>query len=359
MNKGCLTGCVYLDLKKAFDTISHEILVNKLVKHGICGTEQEWFKHYLFERQQVVKLSEVLSDPMDIDVGVPQGSQLGPLLFSLYVNDLPERVKHCQINLFADDTSLYYSSDNLAVIQQKIQQDMDCIDEWLKENQLVLNVKKSKVMLIGTWQRLKNHRIIVKVGDDELEQVTKYKYLGVTIDDRLQWDRHLDTVMTKARYKVMLMRRNKAFLSQDLLNTMYIGLIRPGLEYCSTMFNNLSKEQTRKLEVIQNDALRVILHKGRRESGQEMRTILHIPTLLSRRTVKLACIIYKSINNGAPKYLLDLLPHQNQSITRSGGWVLQKCNLECYKSAYEYQSVVIWNSMGQDIKAANNYNNFK
>ncbi len=131
MNNGCLTGYVFLDPKKAFD---------KLAVYGICELEGKWFKGYLNERKQVVKLGDEISGAMDIDVGVPQGSQLGPLLFSLYVNDLPNIVKSCTVNLFADDTCLYYSSSDLTEIQNMLQDDMNNVNMWLKENSLVFNV---------------------------------------------------------------------------------------------------------------------------------------------------------------------------------------------------------------------------
>ncbi len=360
MNTGNITGCVFLDLRKAFDTINHEVLVNKLARYGIHDMEKSWFKHYLFERQQVVRLCDALSDPMEIDVGVPQGSQLGPLLISLYINDLPQVVKHCHINLFADDTELHSSSPNLETIQDNIQKDMNSIQTWLHQNSLVLNVKKTKVILIGTWQRLQKQSINISIGNTKLEQVTQYKYLGITIDSNLSWDKHLNTTITKARYKIMLMRKNKAYLSQDILMLMYKGLIRPSLEYCASMFNNLNKEQCRRLEVVQNDALRVMLHKGRRESATEMRNVLNIPTLKSRRRVKRACMKYKSLNDGTPKYLTDILPSNNSdSRTRSGGWVIPMCNLEVYKSSHEYQGITTWKDLSQTAKGAISYESFK
>ncbi len=328
---------------------------------GILGTECEWFKDYLHERQQVVKLGGILSNPMNIDIGVPQGSQLGPLLFSLYVNDLPAVVKQCLVNLFADDTALYYSSPNVAEIQDKLQADMNNISAWLEENSLVLNVKKTKVMLIGTQARVKSQQLKIIVDGEKLDQVDHYKYVGVTIDSHLSWDKHLDKVVAKAKFKLMLMRKNKAYINQDLLKLMYTGLIRPNLEYCGALFTKLTKKQTQKLEVLQNDAMRVILGKGRRDSATEMRENLHIPTLQSRRYVKLASIIYKALNSEAPEYLTECLHknHNQTSNTRSRGWVQPKCNIETFKASFEYQSTVIWTKLSEDAKASQNSNIFK
>ena len=190
--------------------------------------------------------------------------------------------------------------------------------------------------------------------DEKIEQVTHFKYLGVTLDCHLQWDKHIDTVVAKAKYKIMIMRKNKAYVNKQLLKLMYIGLIRPCIEYCGSLFTDLNKEQCRRLEGLQNDAMGVILGRSKREYGTTMRTELKIPTLESRRKVKLATVVYKSVNGNCTEYLHNaLVRNVYDNETRSKGLILPKCKLETYKRSYEYQSVMLWNALSDGTNTAN------
>ncbi len=141
---------------------------------------------------------------------------------------------------------------------------------------------------------------------------------------------------------------------------MYTGLIRPCLEYSASLLNNLTTEQLRRLEVVQNDALRIILYRGRKDSGTAMRKDLKVPTLQSRRKVKLAGIVFKALQGEAPQYLRDLLPGVSvESNTRCGGWYPRKFSLELFRSSYEYQAVQIWNSLSTKAKQCRTYDTFK
>ena len=198
------------------------------------------------------------------------------------------------------------------------------------------------------------------MGNDTLEQVSEFKYLGITTDNKLTWDKHIDNVTANAKYKLHLMRKNRAYVDRDLLKLMYTGLIRPCLEYCASLFNNLNIEQVRKLEVVQNDALRIILHKGRRDSATDMRKVLNVPTLQSRRKVKLAGVVYKALHGDAPQYLRDLLPSMSaESYTQCGGWDPQKFSLETYRASFEYQAIQVWNSISLKTKQCQTYEAFK
>ena len=161
----------FLDLAKAFDRVNHDILLTKLRQYGIVGSTYLWFKSYLFNRQQRVSFQGHLSEWGVVSVGVPQGSILGPLLFSIYVNDLPTVVRHSQLNMFADDTELHLSGRDLSSVQQDFQCDLDAIQAWLCVNRLQLNVSKSVVILIGTRQRTNHRNVSVHISGQVLTQV--------------------------------------------------------------------------------------------------------------------------------------------------------------------------------------------
>ena len=154
IDKGNLIGAVFLDLSKAFDMIDHSILKTKLSSIGVRGRSLAWFDNYLSNRTQSVTINGNLSDSLDLKLGVPQGSVLGPLLFIIFINDLPSVVRHCKVVLYADDTALFFAEKNVQTIQSILQDDLNVAGEWFSGNRLLVNCVKTKVMLFGSNQRL-------------------------------------------------------------------------------------------------------------------------------------------------------------------------------------------------------------
>lgn len=149
MDNGSVTGVVFLDLTKAFDTLNHSILLRKLDAIGVDNIACDWFKSFLHNRSQVTVFNDTQSDKENISIGVAQGSILGPLLFIVYINDLPNQLEHCKISMYADDTVLFFSSKSTFDIESKLNSDIINVGNWLKRNQISLNISKSKFMLIN------------------------------------------------------------------------------------------------------------------------------------------------------------------------------------------------------------------
>ena len=145
MDKGLVTGSVLIDLAKAFDTADHDILLSKLEYYGVCDESLPWFKNYFTGRKQFVHIDSQSSEELAITSGVPQGSILGPVLFIVYINDLPCCVRHCSVNMYADDTVLYLAGPTVDNLIYYINEDLQCLSEWLENNNLVLNVSKLSV----------------------------------------------------------------------------------------------------------------------------------------------------------------------------------------------------------------------
>ena len=161
MDSGKLTGAIYIDLSKAFDTVDHVLLLEKLSKFGVNGLELDWMKNYLADRMQRTNINGHLSEASPVQIGVPQGSILGPLFFLMYVNDLPSVTKLCKVVLYADDTALFYAADDLQQIQNSLLSDFLLVSKWMDTNMLVLNVDKTKSMIFGTHQRLRNRNLVL------------------------------------------------------------------------------------------------------------------------------------------------------------------------------------------------------
>ena len=203
IDKGQYTVMIFVDLKKAFDTVNHEILLKKLEKYGVIGSENAWFASYLCNRRQFCRVNGVSSRLDDINCGVPQGSCLGPLLFMIYINDLPFSLQCCQVTMYADDTTLSHSSKNITDLNENLNRDLCNLKQWLQGNKLSLNLIKTQAMVVGSRPNLK--KISDKkvqpptfvIDDSQIDIVEKVKYLGVQLDQHLVWDEHARYVCTK------------------------------------------------------------------------------------------------------------------------------------------------------------------
>ena len=169
--------------------VNHKILIDKLSAIGVKGIERNWFVSYLANRTQYVSINGSISTPCNITSGVPQGSILGPLMFLLFINDMPNCIKHSTVDMYADDTLIYVSHNNVDLIEKYLNEDLECLTKWLENNRMKANVNKTKVMLLGTPNRTSqvNHIKVVMNGID-VENVDCFKYLGVTIDANLKWN---------------------------------------------------------------------------------------------------------------------------------------------------------------------------
>ena len=202
-----------------------------------------WFTSYLSNRTQVCKINNTMSSSSPVSCGVPQGSNLGPLLFLLYVNDLPNCLKNCTPFMYADDTNLTVHGNTAKDLELKLNSELNNVHKWLITNRLTLNVEKTEYMLVGSRQKLANlsnlSEIKVSIDNNEVERVSNTKTLGIIIDGNLKWKEHIDSASKKIS-KTML-RRVKPFVSQDSLNIMYKSLILPHFDYCSLVWGKLQQ----------------------------------------------------------------------------------------------------------------------
>ncbi len=260
MDSGLVNGVLFLDLCKAFDTVNHEILIKKLFTYGIQNKSLDWFKSYLQNRKQFCVVNNATSSLRNLNCGVPQGSNLGPLLFLLYVNDVPNCLKKSHAAMYADDTNITVRSSSLTYLEEALNDELENIHQWLLSNKLTLNVKKTEYMVIGTRQRLRNFSqdINVSINGKVLKEVKTKKTLGVLVDKHLSWDKHIDNVSKKVSKGIGMLRRAKQYVSTKTLEKLYHALVQPHFDYCSMVWGNCAEYLKGKLQKLQNRAARVI-----------------------------------------------------------------------------------------------------
>jgi len=184
-----------LDLSKAFDPVDQSLLLSKINMHHFDNISQQWFESYLHLRTQRCCINGSLSDAVPITRGVPQGSILGPALFLLYINDLPLAIPDCNIDIYADDTTIWMTNFNPLHIQHGLQGSLNKVDRWFSLTRMVPNTKKTKLLLIGTKQKLShctNPLLSLSLRGTEIEEAVNEKLLGVKIDKLLNWNNHID-----------------------------------------------------------------------------------------------------------------------------------------------------------------------
>ena len=252
-------GCgVFIDLKKAFDTVNHDILLTKLEHYGIRTNILAWFESYLKERKQFVFFNGKSSDILNISCGVPQGSVLVPLLFLIYINDLPNISSKLNFFLFADDTNLYYESDDLMELEKTMNKELKQLSLWLNVNRLALNIGKTNFIVFRGKKKPCNHNVTLLMNKKAIEQKPYVKYLGLLIDEHLNWREQISTTTKKISRSVGIICKLRSCLNSSLLLTLYYSLVYSHLTYGIHAWGSACKTELDKVLILQKKAVRAM-----------------------------------------------------------------------------------------------------
>lgn len=356
MNSGKATAALFLDLKKAFDTVDHDILISKLDDFGVKGSALNWFKSYLTDRSQIVSVNSNFSDPQGINIGVPQGSILGPLLFIIYINSLPINVT-CKCVMYADDTTLLCSSTDPEELKSDLSLNLNRIGKWFQVNKLTLNVKKTKLMVFGSPHILKTFdNISLTYNSDVIDRVDSYKYLGVMFDPCLTWCNHINKISSSVSKRIGLIRRIKFFLPNSTLRMLANALIMPHFDYCSSVWSNCNARSSDSLQILHNRLARVLLSADIRTSVNKMMGDLDWVKLSQRWDYQLLVQIFKCLKQIAPMYISKhfvFTSSLHSKCTRSqtqNTLVVPAWNTISGKRTFHYRAAVAWNKLPPTIR---------
>ena len=298
--------CVFLDFAKAFDTVNHDILLHKLEYYGVRGTSLDWFKSYLDNRKQCVHCNET-SDLLPITCGVPQGSILGPILFLIYINDIPNSSDLINFQLFADDTCLFYSHKNLNILEKTFNEELIRINDWLLANKLSLNVDKSNTILFRPKNQREGQLISLTLNGEAIKERISAKYLGIFFDNKLLWNHQIEHISKKLIKSNALLAKLRHFVGHKTLTNLYNSLIQPHIDYGSLIWGTAAQTNLSKLESLQNKALRIMCFKNSRESATPLYKHEKILPLLHNTILNQGKFLWKYTHDLLPKCCNDTL----------------------------------------------------
>ena len=257
MNKKKVTIAIFIDFKKAFDTLDHQILIQKLEKLNISENLHKWFNAYLSNRSQVTFMNGITSPAASLSHGVPQGSILGPMLFNLYINDLPKVVNNNMI-LYADDSVIFADSSTFGLASQLANDDLTRVHAWCKYYKLSMNASKTKSMYFSPMPPDDIDSIQIRLLDNTIEYVNVYKYLGIQLDSKLSFKTQFNETYKLASYKLLLLKRVRPVITEFTALTVVKTMLPPYLDMGNFFFSSQTQKDQGKLDVILNTALRLV-----------------------------------------------------------------------------------------------------
>ena len=388
-----LSATLLLDQTAAYDLVDHDIFLQKLKVYNFDDATMEWFKSYLSGRSQVVQVESKRSSCQALaDYGVPQGSILGGLIFIIFSNDFPESASEGDSVLYVDDDTDVVSHDNPVELNQKIQYKADNSVGWLRDNRMCVAGKKSKLLIIGTRQLRASkltQKMSVNVEAMEVEETKSEKLLGLVINNELTWHEHLygetwrvdgensQGLIPQLSQRVGMLKRMSRFMSKKTLALFTNGLFYSKLNYCLPVFGHVfgldtycdketrysayTKEDNRKLQVLQNKLLRLLSDKDARTPTATLLNLTESLSIQQKIALQTLTMVHKIVYNGKPIYLAKKLKFQEES--RQVRSQMKLCTID-YKlsnsrAGFTYRGSKLFNNLPQNLRTEANFKKFK
>ena len=369
MDKGKLCGLVLIDLRKAFDLVDHDLLLHKVEIYGCEEITRTWFKYYLDNRTQCVTYDGHLSSPLPVKLGVPQGSILGPLMFILYMNDVILEIQGTEMEMYADDSTLYTSDRDVEAISVSLTTQMHPISEWINDNRMVLNINKTESMLIGSRKKISSASDRFSVGgpSHDIIRVNSHKLLGVHFDSCLSWETHVDYVCSKLRGRLHIFNKIKYLLPLKARKSFYTGLVQPLIDYGCIVWGNCRKELLLKIHVMMKRFARSILDVRDVRQSCTVQLFKELDWLPIDIRIKYfeTLQMFNIVHGTAPSYLKDLFTPVNRVHSyytrnnQANTFYIPRYVSTMGQRSFRYRGATIWNKLGGELKAITNVETFK
>ena len=349
-----------LDFTKAFDTVPHQRLLKKLKHYGIDSNLHRWISSWLTERTQQVVVDGDYSSCKQVRSGVPQGTVLGLLMFLLYINDIGDHLNHSTIRLFADDCLLYRTISNQDDAD-RLQDDLDKLQEWTETWQMNFNAKKC--YLLSTHSKRDPALNRYRLNGEEIAKTSHHSYLGVELQDDGKWTKHIENCTKKANRALGFIRRNFGRCPESIKESLYTAMVRPHLEYASGAWSPHLKKDINRLENIQRKASRFVKSCNSRDPGTVTGLLADLGwnSLKQRRTKHDLTLFYQAVNGHIeiplPPYVIPV--KRNNKSHHEKGYIQMFAKNDQYKNSFIPRTIPIWNRLPLAIVNSSNTETFK
>lgn len=356
-----ITLGVFVDLKKAFDTVSHAILLLKLYHLGISGSAFKVLESYLSNRCQIVKIGEVQSGPQKITYGVPQGSILGPLLFLIYINSIHEIGLNGDIALYADDTSLFYSGTSIGLIIEQAQHDLNLLQSWLKSNLLTVNASKTNYIIFAAKNKNIGQHSNLHIDGQILKRVHQEKYLGLILDDQLTWKPHIEKIKHKLTSLTGALRGIVPCLPRHVRYTIYNSMIKSHLDYLIEVWGTAARSNLQILQTAQNKIIKTLFKYNYLTSTEKIYKETQLMNLHQMYRYNTCILIRKILTKDIHSQIIFTKRAQTYKIlTRQANNIcLSQPRTKYGKRNIMYEGANLYNKLPKDIKEIKSSNIYK
>src|SRR6266404_836841 len=353
----------FLDISKAFDCIDFNIIKAKLNRMGFRGIVNDLVFNYLTNRKQYVHINNCNSNLLNTSYGVRQGSILGPLLFLLYINDLPDVLTDCKMIMYADDVVLWYSDCNLNNIGNIMNSEMKLVHNWYNENKLIINLKKSNFMVFHSNKKIMPPDVSpIFLGEHALERVFTVKYLGIYIQHNLLWSYHIKKLITKVAAYVGMISKIRHFFSQKILVMYYYSFIHSSISYGSCVWGNTYQTSLKPIIKLQKRAVRFITFSEFTAHSKPLFQLLGILDFPNLFKFNIILTTFKINNNMFMSSIFQNNKAVHLHCTRqnaNSNFFISNINTNYGKFKLTHMGPVLWNALPNDLKALSNYNLFR
>lgn len=355
-SRSCTPGIIFLDIKKAFDTVNHDILIKKLIYYGIGGAVLTWFKNFLQGRYQCTKIRNIISNFLIVKAGVPQGSVLGPILFSIYINDINYACNLSKPYLFADDSALFFEDvSRISYINMKIE--LITMFKWLSVNKLSFNAEKTEFMVFDSNDQIDEIGIEINDTSIKIKECKEIKYLGLILDNNLSFKKHIDYIKKKVVKRIGAMYRSKSLLPVKYRKMFANALMLPQFDYLDTIYNRAGKTKLAELDILYKKVAKIALGVPKSESSINVYRDMGWLPLHLRRQLHLSNYMYRIINDNCPSNFMSRF-----SYVSGGSRSSESCNLYINKSTshknFYYLGAKCWNIIPHNLRNSEDIDKF-